>query len=53
MGERAERLKGRLRIESQLSEGTEVNLVILRRAMRAWCPCASGVPPGKGVDGAR
>jgi signal transduction histidine kinase len=46
MGERAERLKGRLRIESQLSEGTEVNLVILRRAM-CMVPCVRSTS-GKG-----
>jgi signal transduction histidine kinase len=46
MGERAEKLRGRLRFESQLSEGTVVDLVILRRAM-SMVPCVLGTS-GKG-----
>lgn len=46
MRERAEKLRGRLRITSQLSEGTVVNLVILRRAMsmepRTLCAFGAG-----------
>jgi signal transduction histidine kinase len=44
MRERAEKLRGRLKIASQLSKGTVVNLVILRRvmSMKPGVRCAFG-----------
>jgi signal transduction histidine kinase len=44
MRERAEKLRGRLTIASQISEGTVVNLVILKRvmSMKPRLLCASG-----------